>query len=155
MLSTWGAGQGGRFQGGDATMARRDRYADEPDWRTERRRAREARRAARRGWVEAPLAALILIVIGVGLLLQNFGFGLPHRWWALLLLLPAVGSLIAAIRAWRAEQASRETWAALISGGIFVVLALALFFGIDWGLFWPLLLVLIGVGLLARSYWLR
>jgi hypothetical protein len=126
------------------------------DWRELRRRERQARREARRGhgeWAGPPLFALLLIVIGLGLLAQNFGLILPQRWWALLLLLPAVGSLVAAIRAYRGKESVPETWAAIISGVIFTVLALALFFGLDWGIFWPIVLVLLGAGILARAYW--
>jgi hypothetical protein len=128
------------------------------DWRELRRRERRARRQARWGrgdWPGPPLFALLLIVVGFGLLAQNFGVVLPQRWWALLLLVPALASLVAAIRAYRNKGPAPETWAAVISGIIFTLLALALFFGLDWGIFWPLLLVLLGAGILARGYWTR
>lgn len=129
------------------------------DWRTQRHTERMARRAARRegraSWAGPPLAAIILIVIGAGLLMQNFGFNLPERWWALLLLLPAIGSLVTAIRSYRAEGGTPDVIGALVGAIIFTALAFALFLGLDWGIFWPVILIALGVGLLARAYWPR
>ena len=129
------------------------------DWRELRRRERHARRAARRatiggGWVGPSVGGIILVVVGGGLLLQNLGYALPERWWALLLLIPAVASLSAALRDYR-DGASGDTIAAVVGGVIFVALALALFFGVNWGLFWPIVLILIGAGVILRNYWPR
>ena len=129
------------------------------DWREQRRRERRQRRAARHpGWggVGGPwIGGLVLVILGIGLMLRNLGYQLPERWWALLLLLPAVGSLVAAIRSYRVSGSTPDTIGALAGGAIFTLLALALFFGVNWGIFWPLILVLLGVGLLLRSYWPR
>jgi hypothetical protein len=129
------------------------------DWRSQRRRERHERRAARRGewggWAGPSLGGLVLVILGVGLLLQNFGYQLPERWWALLLLVPAVASLVAALRSYRERGAAPDTIAALVGGGIFTLLALALFFGVDWGIFWPVVLILIGLSILVRGYWPR
>ncbi|MDR3474881.1 MAG: hypothetical protein P4M09_24790 [Devosia sp.] len=129
------------------------------DWREQRRRERHLRRAARRaewgGWAGPPLGGLILIILGGALLLQNVGYQLPERWWALLLLVPAVASLVAALRNYRERGGAPDTIAELVGGAIFTLLALALFFGLDWGVFWPVVLILIGAGVLVRGYWPR
>ena len=132
------------------------------DWRELRRRDRHARRAARRaamgaggGWVGPSVGGLVILILGIGLLLQNVGYRLPERWWALLLLLPAVGSLVAALRVYRTTGASGDTIGALLGGAIFTVLALALFFGVDWGIFWPIILIAVGGGIVLRSAWPR
>ena len=94
-------------------------------------------------------------MLGGGLLLENIGYHLPERWWALLLLLPAVASLVAALRNYRESGPAPETIAELVGGALFTILAPALFFGVNWGIFWPLVILLIGVSILARSHWPR
>ena len=73
------------------------------NWRDMRRAERQARRGMRHemmghGWSGFPIGAVVLIIVGVVFLLGNFGFHLPPHWWAVLLLIPAVGLLVAAIR---------------------------------------------------------
>lgn len=125
------------------------------DWRAGRRAARDARRDERRSqWGGAPIGAIVLILIGVLLLAQNFGLELPARWWALFLLIPATGALVAAVRHYRdsGDELTGEVIGSLISAAIFLVLTLAFFFGFAWGIFWPVLLIAIGLGILARDY---
>lgn len=125
------------------------------DWRAGRRAEREARRDEHRSrWGGAPVGAIVLILIGGLLLAQNFGLELPARWWALFLLIPAAGGLVAAIRHYRAsgDSIDGEVIGSLVSAIIFLVLALAFFFGFAWGAFWPALLIVIGLGILARDY---
>jgi hypothetical protein len=117
---------------------------------------REARRAARRelvhGWAGPSIGGVVLVVLGLVLLGQNMGLQVPQRWWALLLLIPAIGSLVAAIRAYRGGEDGRDALFGLIAAVIFTVLALALFFGVEWGILWPVALILVGAGLIFRSW---
>lgn len=121
-----------------------------------RREARRARRDARRdlmhGWAGPSIGGVLLVVLGLVLLGQNFGLEMPDRWWALLLLIPAIASLVGAIRVYREGGGGNEALFGIIGAAIFTILALALFFGVDWGIFWPLVLVLIGAGLIFRSW---
>jgi hypothetical protein len=98
---------------------------------------------------------VILIVLGAGFLLRNMGYDLPERWWTLLLLVPAAASLGAAIGSYRAAGATPEAIGELFGGVIFTMLALALYFGVDWGMFWPVVLIIAGAGILIRGYWRR
>ncbi len=125
------------------------------DWRAGRRAERDARRAERRSrWGGAPIGAIVLILVGALLLAQNFGLELPARWWALFLLIPAIGAVVAAIRNYRdsGNTISGEVIGSLVSASIFLALSLAFFFGFAWGSFWPALLIVIGLGILARDY---
>lgn len=124
------------------------------DWRAGRRAEKAARREERRSrWGGAPVGAIVLILIGALLLAENFGLRLPERWWALFLLIPATGAAVAAIRHYREDEGlSGEVIGSLVSAAIFLVLALAFFFGFAWGIFWPALLIAIGLGILARDY---
>jgi uncharacterized membrane protein YhaH (DUF805 family) len=114
-----------------------------------RRAARAERRVLRGGsWV----GALILIVLGAMLLFANYTDFDLGRWWALLLLIPAVG---AAVTAWNAYQAQQTGQAAAAVVGGLVSLGLALVFLFDlnvpWHNVWPLLLVAAGIVLLLRQ----
>ena len=81
------------------------------NWRDQRRAERRARRAAWRsgghpGWGGLPMGGFIVLVIGVVLLAGNLGYSVPHNWWAILILIPAVAALVNAIRFYRAEGQS-------------------------------------------------
>jgi phosphatidylserine synthase len=126
-----------------------------PDWREQRRAERAQRRAVRRGlWGGAPIGGLILLVVGAVLFADNFGYHLPERWWAALLLIPAGGALVSAIRFWQIDtRMSARVTGSLAGGVIFLILACAFFFGVNWSFFWPAILMLVGAALMARSYW--
>ena len=116
---------------------------------------RRARRMER--WGGAPIGAIILLILGAVLLAEYFGARLPENWWAFFLLIPAAGSLVAAMRNYRETGGTMtgEVIGSLISTAIFIVLWAAFFFGFGWGLFWPIMLIAIGVALLVRDYWPR
>ncbi len=124
-----------------------------PDRWESRRMRREERRAARGGG-GAWAAGLLLIGLGVLFLLQNTGTVIAlNNWWALFILLPAIGAFG---NAWRAYQAAggRLTAAARGSliGGLILVLITAIFlFGLNWGLLGPVVIILVGAGLLLNA----
>jgi hypothetical protein len=128
------------------------------DWRAQRRAERDARRAARhemfgygRGWNGFPVGGLIVIAVGVIFLLGNFGFHLPPHWWAALLLVPAVGLLVTAIRFARVDNSfGGRAMGPAIGGVLLLAMALAIFFGLNWGLFWPIVLIAVGAAIIAR-----
>ena len=109
------------------------------------------------GWGGPWIGGVILIVIGIIFLLQNFGWQMPKNWWAAFILIPAVGSLMAARRTYETSggQLTGAVIGPAVAGVIFVVMAVALFLGIDWGAFWPIILILIGGGIMARTMWRR
>jgi len=133
------------------------------NWRDMRRAERDARRADRHAWRAAhpgmagpgwnglPIGAIVLIVIGVVFLLGNFGFHLPSHWWAVLVLIPAVSLLVAAIRFYRVDHTfSGRAMGPAIGGVVLLAMALAIFFGLNWGLFWPIVLIAAGLAIIAR-----
>jgi hypothetical protein len=94
----------------------------------------------------------ILILIGAILLARNvtgWDFG-NWNWWALFILLPAVGSLA---NAWRMYQAEGRVTAAmrgpLVGGLILLLVTTILLFDLDWGTVWPVFLIIIGLGALV------
>jgi hypothetical protein len=103
----------------------------------------------RGGWI----LGLVLIALGAIFLLQNAGLPvLVGNWWALFILIPAVAAFGAAWRVY--QQAGRLTPEAmgLVTGGL-VPLTVALIFllNFDFGAAWPVLLLVIGAGMLLRS----
>jgi hypothetical protein len=104
-----------------------------------------------RGWI----AALILIGIGVVLLLQNLGLAVPHNWWALFLLIPAVAAFMSALRTYNREGRITRASLAPFAGGVVLVVLAVIFLlelKINWDLIGPIALILIGLGILARYY---
>lgn len=142
-----------------STQEKYDRLEVAQDSEFSRREERLARRAERRvdrragglGW----LTGLILIVIGVLYLLDNFGY-LPDvaNWWALFILLPAVAMLSAALGAYRRNggQWAPAMVGPLLGGLLLGGLSAALLFGFDYGWLWPLFLIAGGLLLLAGTF---
>lgn len=125
----------------------------EPLDRRELRRQRRAERLADPSRPGAWITGLILITLGTLFLLRNSGtFNIPFKnWWALFILIPAIGSFDSALRMYRHAG---NTWTAPARGSILVGLVLtfvtAIFlFGLSWTYFGPILIILVGVGILV------
>ena len=123
------------------------------DPREERRRWREERRAARAGqsggaWV----GGAILVVLGVVFLLQNMGALTLRNWWAIFILLPAVGAFTGAWSMFREAggHLTRQARSSLIGGLVLTLVASAFLFELNWGLIGPVLLILAGIGMLVN-----
>jgi len=122
------------------------------DWRDLRRSEREERRA-RHGSSDTPwVGGVILILLGVIFLLQNFTQFQLNNWWALFILLPAFGSFATAWNIYRQTgRFNRPARGALISGGVFLLITAAFLFNLSWGLVLPVLLIVWGISLLLNS----
>ena len=118
-----------------------------------RQARREARHAATGGlnWV----AGLILVALGGAFLLQNMGaLSITiHNWWALFILIPALGSFDTALRAYRngGNRLNATAHGALLAGAFMTVITLAFLFELDWTYFGPMLIILVGIGVLINS----
>ncbi len=123
------------------------------DWREMRRQERAEWRAARRQWRgnNGWIGGAILILLGVIFLLQNAGIFFAQNWWAVFILIPALGSLWTAYTLYRntGEPGSPPFIGSLVIGVLLLLLALGLLFGIDAGFFLPVALILGGIGVLA------
>lgn len=121
------------------------------DWRELRRQERAARRANRDEHGYSWVGGLVLILLGGIFLLQNTGMIESFdNWWALFILIPAVGSLATA---WRMYQQADNQWTPaatgpLMGGLILSGIAAMFLLGLDIGKWWPLFLIAGGVATL-------
>ncbi len=130
--------------------------ASNQDWRDLRRAEREARREERRAQRAsngtAWIGGVILILLGVIFLLQSVrGFYL-NNWWALFILIPALGSFADAWNIYRQTgRFGRRVRGGVISGCVFLLFTATFLFNLDWGLVLPILLIVWGLTLLMNS----
>ncbi|WP_423223024.1 hypothetical protein [Candidatus Amarolinea aalborgensis] len=107
------------------------------------------------GGVSPWLGGAILIVLGLIFLAQNLHIATFQNWWAIFILIPAVGAFNTAWGRYQAAGARLTSDAAgsLIGGLVLTVVALAFLFnlGLNASLFWPVLLILGGVALLLQA----
>lgn len=127
------------------------------DWRELRRQERAARRAERHPASPSWVGGAILILLGGIFLLQNTGLIESFdNWWALFILIPAVGSFATA---WRMYQQAGQRWTPVATGplvgGLVLSSLTAMFlFGLDIGMWWPLFLIAGGIAtLLSVRQW--
>lgn len=102
-----------------------------------------------RNWV----AGVVLITIGLFFLVSNLtGFTIDN-WWALFILIPAISNFS---RAWQSYQNdgrfSRAVRGSLTGGLILTLIASAFLFNLDWGLIWPLFLIIGGLAALLGGW---
>jgi drug/metabolite transporter (DMT)-like permease len=94
------------------------------------------------------------VLFGIIMILQTTGVARLENWWALFILIPAVGSFAAAVRSFRSSGGRfTKSAAGAIGGGLFMT-AVALFFlfRVDWGQYWPVFIVLVGVSMLLGAF---
>ena len=96
---------------------------------------------------------LILIAIGTYFLLLNFTDFRLDNWWALFILIPAFGSLGKARDEYRAAGHMNKAARGALGGALITGLVAAAFlFNLDWGLIWPLFLIIVAVGALLGTW---
>jgi cation transport ATPase len=94
-----------------------------------------------------------LILIGVVFLLRTVTGVELHNWWALFILIPAIGSLVTAWQMFvrngrRFTAASRGP---LIGGLVLLGISAIFLFSIDWAIAWPFILIIAGAGVLLSA----
>jgi hypothetical protein len=95
----------------------------------------------------------VLVLVGVVFLLRTVTGVELHNWWALFILIPALGSLATAWQMFvrngrRFGAASRGP---LIGGLILLAISAIFLFGLDWAYAWPFILIVAGAGILLSS----
>lgn len=125
----------------------------------DRQEARRQRREARRAALSTPgqgstwVAGLILILLGVAFLLRTtgiFNFAL-NNWWALFILIPAIGAFDTGIRIYHhsENQLTAPAGGSLLVGLFLTFLAASFLFNLNMSFLGPIILILAGIGILA------
>ncbi|MEW6142595.1 MAG: hypothetical protein AB1597_05475 [Chloroflexota bacterium] len=110
--------------------------------------AEGTRRERRRREVPGLFAGLVLILLGVLLLFQTQGWFTWNDWWKYLLLgLGVIFVVDALVRL--SQPVPRPRWGGRLVVGL-VLLLVGLIFVAGFGQWWPLILVIIGVGVIVR-----
>ena len=91
------------------------------------------------------IGGLILIGLGVLFLLKNFGVPIPENWWAIFLVLPGAGALWTAWRMYQRDGVTRSATSTAIVGAVLVLFGVSFLAGFDWGVLWPVILIVLGV----------
>jgi hypothetical protein len=127
----------------------------EPLDRRETHRQRREERLADPSRGGSWVAGIVLIVLGSMFLMRNIGnFDIPFQnWWALFILIPAVGSFENAIRLYRAsgDQFEARARSALLLGLFLTFITVMFLFNISWTFVGPILIILVGLTIIFNS----
>ena len=94
----------------------------------------------------------VLIMVGFVFLAQQFGSFTLRNWWALFILIPAFSSFATAITMWQKDKKFHVgVWSTLYGGVFPLLVALMFLFDFDWGLYWPLFVIVGGVGMMISG----
>jgi len=99
------------------------------------------------------ILGLVLIAIAGIFLLEQAGLPvLVGNWWALFILIPALAAFAAAWRLYRQEGRLTTQSSGLITGGLVpLTISMIFLFNFNFGYAWPVLLLVIGAGILLRG----
>lgn len=90
---------------------------------------------------------VVLIVLGAIFFAQQFGNFKLHNWWAIFILIPAFSAFAAGIRMWQKDRRFHFGVWSTFYGGVFpLMVALMFLFDLDWGLYWPVFVIVPGIG---------
>jgi hypothetical protein len=104
------------------------------------------------GWNMAWIPGLVLMGLGGIFLLNNFTDFQLDNWWALFLLFPAFACLGNFFRATRADGRLSHAARGPLMGSLVLFFLSAIFlFELDWGMVWPVFLIIGGVGALLSG----
>jgi hypothetical protein len=97
--------------------------------------------------------ALVLIITGAILFVQNLHIAnFTFNWWALFIFIPVIGSLSSAWSQLRDEGYYSTRVGGNIGSAVFLgVVATILMFGMDWTLWWPLVVMAAGFSVLLTG----
>ncbi len=131
----------------EAVLKRGRRNRHEPQ---EQSPDRQEKKPPRSAWI----AGGVLILIGINFIIRNVTGLVFDTWWALFILIPALGSLVTAWQMY--ERNDRRFTAAsrgpLVGGIILLAVTAILLFKLDWGIVWPFFIILVGLGVLFSAF---
>ncbi|MCL4262774.1 MAG: hypothetical protein KJ069_06145 [Anaerolineae bacterium] len=98
------------------------------------------------------IVALVMIVVGIGLLASNFTEFSFNNWWALFMLIPATGMLRAVWVDYQAHGHLTGRSTGPLIGGLAILVMMGVFlFNLSWSGLWPLGLIFGGIAVWLGS----
>lgn len=98
------------------------------------------------------IVGLIVILVGAALLFNNFGTFRIDNWWALFILIPAIGSFTTAYNLYQRHQRfSSAVRGSVIGGLIITFIAVIFLFELNFGQMWPVFLIIAGLAILLNA----
>ena len=98
------------------------------------------------------IGGVILIGLGMIFLLQNTGALYLQNWWALFILLPALGSFGESFTEYRVSgRFNARARGSLVAGLVFTAIASVFLFNLNFSLLLPIILIVAGVGILFNT----
>ena len=99
------------------------------------------------------LGGVVLILIGLVFLLGNlFSVSFLANWWAIFILIPAIYSLSQAWQSYQAHGHLTEKGRSNLIGGLLIgTVGFIFLFGLSFGNWWPLFLIIVGLGALLKA----
>ncbi|HTP07668.1 MAG TPA: hypothetical protein VMP08_05420 [Anaerolineae bacterium] len=133
------------FQYANRYMERALRRAERAQYRAERR----AMRYTGGAWI----IGAGLIVFGAIILLQNMGALYLQNWWALFIMIPALGSFATAYGAYRNNggRLTAMVRGSFMGGLLISAIAVVFLFDLNFSLLLPIILIIGGLGLLFNT----
>jgi len=96
---------------------------------------------------------IALIVLGAVFLLQRTGTVSLHNWWAIFILIPVFSAFASAVRMWQRDGMFHFGVWSTFYGGIFpLAVALIFLFDLDWGVYWPIFVIIGGFGSMINGF---
>jgi len=97
---------------------------------------------------------LIFIIGGIVLIAQQLGWlGPRYNWWALFILVPALASLGAGFSVLTSSGKFGAAVRAGLGGGLVLLTLSAMFlFGLDWSVWWPLMVLVPGITIFLEGF---
>ena len=102
-----------------------------------------------------PFVGLGLLIVGIIFLLRNFKIiHIGRRWWTFFFLIPISYLVIDILRRRQTDQGTfptqaRGSWIALVT---LVVVMVIFLLGMDWGIIWPVFIVIGGLSLMLSAW---
>lgn len=107
-------------------------------------------------WISPIVGGSVLVVIGATMFADELGYRLPHRWMALILLVPATAAIAGSIgQTLKLKRADIHILSRGIAGFLFAAIGILLFLRIGTGALLPILLMALGAASIIRAFFVK
>jgi len=105
---------------------------------------------------KAIIFSLILMLVGVLTFLVQTDIFILRNWWVIFILLPGITFLYVALADYRANKGiSFKAVVFFLLGSVLNAVGVILLFELSWKVFWPLIIMFPGLGLIVSAFFLN